>query len=154
MEDLISHRGIVDDIANDFVRVRIVQHSACSECKVKSLCSSSESKEKIVDVHISDTSRYSIGEEVMVFAYVSVGCWATVLAFVMPLIILVGWILLSLKILDQTEVSAILIGLLLISSYYLALHIFRGHFERHFEFKISKPEDIPKNLLDEFETYR
>ena len=46
----IKHEGIVENIGTDRCSVRILQASACSSCSARSLCHSSESKEKVVEV--------------------------------------------------------------------------------------------------------
>ena len=51
MKDIIEHQGVIASIEEGHVRVNIVQLAACSGCKARSLCTSSESKEKIIDVY-------------------------------------------------------------------------------------------------------
>jgi hypothetical protein len=66
--NVISHIGVVDSIAEGMVCVRIVQSSACSACKVASYCNSAESKEKIIEVRCSDADSYAVGQKVTVMA--------------------------------------------------------------------------------------
>ena len=58
----IKHCGIVDEITDGCIKVRIVQSSACASCKVASRCNASESKEKIVEVYDEDTNMFSIAD--------------------------------------------------------------------------------------------
>ena len=55
MTNIIKHQGTVEHIEGTHVQVRIIQTSACSSCSAKSLCHSSESKEKLID-----TSRHLV----------------------------------------------------------------------------------------------
>ena len=65
----ISHSGIIESVAGDCVKVRILQTSACAACKVAAHCSASESKEKIVDVfNVRNTASLKVGDPVMVSA--------------------------------------------------------------------------------------
>ena len=50
MSNKIKHSGVVDGVDGTTVRVRILQSSACSACKVASHCNASETKEKLVEV--------------------------------------------------------------------------------------------------------
>ena len=51
MTDKIKHLGIVESINGSYLKVRIVQTSACSACSIKGHCSAAESKEKLIDVY-------------------------------------------------------------------------------------------------------
>ena len=138
MEDLISHQGIVERIEGTTVIVKIVQHSACSGCKVKSMCSSAESKEKTVDVQTFNASDFKVGEEVMVYAGLSMGRTAVIIAFVIPLIIMVLWLVAAIKLLKLDELSAIGSDLMLLGLYYVILSMNRKRINRRFTFTIAK----------------
>lgn len=138
MEDLINHRGIVERVDGNLVSVKIVQHSACSSCKVASMCSSAESKEKIVDVMASNASEFKKGEEVMVYAGLSTGRTAVIIAFVIPLIIMVVWLVLAMKVLGLSELSAIGSDLMVLGIYYVLLGLNKKKLNRRFMFYIAK----------------
>ena len=70
MSNKIKHAGVVDGVEGECVRVRILQSSACSACKVAAHCNASETKEKIIDVMDADASHYQKGDQVMVVAFV------------------------------------------------------------------------------------
>lgn len=52
MSNKIKHNGVVDGVEEGCVRVRILQSSACSACKVAAHCNASETKEKIIEVQV------------------------------------------------------------------------------------------------------
>ena len=52
MSESINHNGIIEKIDGGTVYVRIIQQSACSGCHAKSMCTASESKEKIIEVPV------------------------------------------------------------------------------------------------------
>ena len=86
MADIIKHRGIVEKVDGTHITVRIVQTSACAACSAKGLCNASESKEKQIDVYEVNPS-YQIGEEVVLCGTTSMGMRAVLLAFGVPLLI-------------------------------------------------------------------
>ena len=88
MGDSIGHDGIIESIDGDEISVKILQISSCASCQAKSLCHISESKEKVIEVSVPDSNIYHVGQKVTVVGTSSQGLRAVVLAFVIPLIIL------------------------------------------------------------------
>ena len=80
--------GIVTAISPDIVTVQIQQQSACSGCHARDLCVSSERREHLLQLKTYG-QHFSIGEQVLVVARRSVGRLAVLLAFVLPLLLLV-----------------------------------------------------------------
>ena len=80
--------GIVTAISPDIVTVQIQQQSACSGCHARDLCVSSECREHLLQLKTYG-QHFSIGEQVLVVARRSVGRLAVLLAFVLPLLLLV-----------------------------------------------------------------
>ena len=69
MADIAEHKGIVTEVTDDLVRVKIESVSACAACHAKGLCSMSDKTDKIIDVKRSQLkNEYHAGKEVMV-------CW-------------------------------------------------------------------------------
>lgn len=137
MKDIIDHLGIVESIDETHVQVRILQSSACSACQAKSLCTSSEQKEKLIDVWDSRADRWSVGEEVKVCASLSMGRNAVVLAFIVPLVLMVAWLVTALVVLHLSELTAIGGVLLLLIIYYVGLWMVRDKLSRTFAFWIE-----------------
>ena len=138
MKDIIDHIGVVETIENTHVRVKILQLSACSACQAKSLCASAEQKEKIVDVWDDEADRLTVGDEVRVCASMSMGRNAVVLAFVVPLVLMVVWLVVALRVLSMGELAAISGVLLLLLIYYIGLWAVRNRLSRSFAFWIEK----------------
>jgi sigma-E factor negative regulatory protein RseC len=138
MKDIIDHTGSVESIEGTHVRIRILQSSACSACQAKSLCASAEQKEKIVDVWDDEADRLTVGDEVRVCASMSMGRNAVVLAFVVPLVLMVVWLVVALRVLSMGELAAIGGVLLLLLIYYIGLWAVRNRLSRAFAFWIEK----------------
>ena len=88
--NLISHEGIVEQVNLPVIRVRILQASACAACEAASLCRSSETKEKVVSALFIKGDVPSVGQKARGVGRVSQGMTATLLAYVVPLLVMVG----------------------------------------------------------------
>ena len=137
MGNKIEHQGIVESIDGDHITVRILQTSACSECHAKSLCSSSESKEKVIDIYSPHSSTYHIGDEVKVCGSVTMGRNAVIVAFGLPLILMVAWILIAKYAIGLDEGESIVGVAVLLSVYYLLLKLFDHKLSKQFSFWIE-----------------
>ena len=139
MADIIKHRGIVEKVDGSHIVVRIVQTSACSACSAKGLCNASESKEKQIDVYEVNPS-YQIGEEVMVCGTTSMGMRAVLLAFGVPLLILVLALGVSMKLTGEDALLSSGIALLSVVPYYTAIYFCKDKLNRTFSFTIEKKQ--------------
>ena len=137
MADIIKHRGVVEKIEGTHVVVRIVQTSACSACSAKGLCNASESKEKQIDVYGVQAS-YRIGEEVVVCGTTSMGIRAVLLAFGVPLLILLLALFVTMRITDGDALLSAFVALLAVMPYYLLVYFMKDKLDRTFSFTIEK----------------
>ena len=119
MSNKIKHSGVVDGVDGTTVRVRILQSSACSACKVASHCNASETKEKLVEVTTSDASQYHVGDSVRVLADTSVGFRASWYGYLLPLVLMV-------------------VALVTVLKVYICLYLLRGKLKRRLSFSIEK----------------
>ena len=85
--ETIRHEGIVESIGAKSCLVRILQASACSSCSARQLCRSSESKEKVIEVK-GHYPTLQVGDNVTLIGSVRQRLRASVLAYVIPLIIM------------------------------------------------------------------
>ena len=138
MNGKIEHNGIIEHIDGKHIKVRIVQSSACSSCQAKAICSSSESKEKVVDIYVNSSENYAIGEQVNVCASETMGRNAVILAFVIPLIVMLICITLSIRYLMINELISIAISLMFLALYYWMLSISKNRISKKFSFWIEK----------------
>jgi len=139
MANTISHVGVIDSIENGIVHVRIIQHSACSSCKLSSYCTSAESKEKMIDVYTNEATRFSVGENVNVIAASSVGIKAVVYGFVVPLVVMMLSIIIAFLLFGLSEPLAAFIGLASLVPYYTLLYMLRSRLQKVLVFQIEKP---------------
>ena len=139
MADIIKHRGIVEKIGGSNVVVRIVQTSACSACSAKGLCNASESKEKQIDVYEVNPS-YRIGEEVMLCGSTSMGMRAVLLAFGIPVLLLLAALFITMRVTDGDALLSSIVALLAVIPYYLVIYLMKDKLNNTFSFVIEKQQ--------------
>ena len=136
MSGNIHHAGVVERVESGIVYVRIVQQSACAACHAKALCNASESKEKIIEVE-DHSGAYEVGEQVTVWGQTSLGMQAVLLAFVVPLFIILVALIVGTE-LRWSETATGLSGLLLLVPYYYIMYRMRGRLKKRFVFRLAK----------------
>ena len=137
MSQKISHSGIIESILGDNIKVRIVQTSACAACKVANHCNAAESKVKVVDVFGCDTTKYTTGEAVTVWASKDVANKALLLGFGLPFLLLLG-VLVAVLYLTENEGVAALTALGSLLPYYFLLWLRRDSIQRGISFHIEE----------------
>lgn len=136
MSNKIKHAGVVDGVEGECVRVRILQSSACSACKVAAHCNASETKEKIIDVMDADASHYQKGDQVMVVADTAVGFRASLYGYLLPLILMVVT-LVGVLAATHSEGLAALSALGILIPYYVLLFLMRNKLRNRLSFTLE-----------------
>lgn len=137
MSNKIKHAGVVDGVEGECVRVRILQSSACSACKVAAHCNASETKEKIIDVMDADASHYQKGDQVMVVADTAVGFRASLYGYLLPLILMVVT-LVGVLAATHSEGWAALSALGILMPYYVFLFLMRNKLRNRLSFTLER----------------
>ena len=117
--------------------MRILQTSACAACKVASHCNASDKKVKIVEVFCDDAASYQTGQEVVVSASRQVAANALLLGFGLPFLLLMLFLIVTLK-LSGSEGVAALVALASLAPYYLLLWCFRNRIRQQLAFSLEK----------------
>ena len=132
----IKHLGIVENIQDSHLSVRIVQTSACAACSAKGHCSSADSKDKIIDIIDTAASSYQVGERVTVVGEMSMGMMAVVLAFIIPFVLLIFSLFLFMALM-KNELYAALLSLTVLVPYYFILWLNKTRLKQKFSFTIK-----------------
>ena len=132
--ETIRHEGIVESLGAEGCTVRILQASACSSCSARQLCRSSESKEKLVEVK-GHYPTLHVGDRVMLVGSVRQGLRASVLAYVVPLVIML--VVLFLVTHHYGEKLGALAALLALALYYGVLFVLKDKLAGQFSFRIE-----------------
>lgn len=135
MSSKITHDGEVIKVEDDYVHVRIIQKTACSECHAKSACHVSRDNEKIIEIpHTSDVQP---GDKVCIVGTASMGLKAVGYAFVLPLILLFAALFFFLRLFNN-EAYAIIASLAVMALNYLLYYFMRDKFRTQFVFELVK----------------
>lgn len=136
-QDAVRHAGVVSDVTGNTVSVTILQLSACSSCQARNLCRISESKEKTVQVIVDDPGAYSLGQQVIVMGSEKQGMKAVLMAFGIPLVLLMASLITVLAVWNDEKLAAI-VCLAVLVPYYLALFFCRDRIKKEFQFTIVR----------------
>lgn len=136
MDELIRHEGIVLSINGEKAHVQIVQTSACSACKARSMCMSSESQSKEMDVIMLEPMK--IGDKVEVEVRERLAWKAVLLAYILPFIVMLAIIAILDFATDWSEAVVGTLSLCGIALYYIGLSVFRNRLQKQFSFTARK----------------
>jgi sigma-E factor negative regulatory protein RseC len=134
--DCIEQRGIIEEIENGTAKVKITSFSACASCTSKDGCMTSESVDKTISVFIGD-KQFNRGELVKISMKKTLGLKATLLAYLLPFVVL----LITLIILTEIGISEAISGLVSLAvliPYFLVLYFFKHKLQKIFQFKLNK----------------
>lgn len=138
MKEKFEHEGVVDSVVGEHVVVRIVQQAACSGCKARSMCASSESKEKLIDVYEHDAEKNRrVGDVVTVCGALSMGKQAVTLAFGTPVVIIVVWMCVSIGVMKMGELLCVGCLVVILAAYFYVLYLMRDRMAKKFAFWIE-----------------
>ena len=137
MKKEVSHKGRVVEVGQDVIQVEIISSSACSSCHAAGLCTMSEAVKKIVEVPAASNPKCYVGEEVELVLQEATGMKAVLLAYVIPLLILLI-LCVSLSYVNMNELYAGFAGLAGVLVYYLALYLVRNRISGDYVFRIRK----------------
>ena len=138
MADTAEHKGIVTEVTDDIVRVKIESMSACAACHAKTMCSLSDKTDKFIDVKRSKLHKeYHVGDEVTVSASSGKGLLAVVLGYLIPAIVAIAAIAICIA-LGANELISSLAAIALIAVYYFVLYLFRSKLNKTFVFGIKE----------------
>ncbi len=128
------------DVDERYIRVEIIDKSACAMCRAKELCAASEESIRTIDIPLTSQvllDGYQVGEKVRVVLASSLGARAVILAYGVPLVVLLASLLAS-SACGLAELYAALCAIGAVALYYAALYLFRGSLDRVFLFSLEK----------------
>ena len=136
MDEMIRHEGVVLSINGDKAHVEIVQTSACSACKARSMCMSSESQQKEMDVMMLEPMQ--VGDKVEVEVRERLAWKAVLLAYILPFIVMLAIIAILDFTTDWSEAVVGTLSLCGIALYYIGLSVFKHRLQKQFSFTARK----------------
>jgi sigma-E factor negative regulatory protein RseC len=135
-KNIIEHKGKIDSIEGNRIKIHFLNISACASCHAKGVCTASDMENKEVEV-VDYSGNFNTGEEVRVLLQQSLGFKALLWGYVVPfLVVLTGLFVLSS--LTNNEVIAGVGALSLLVPYYIALYLLKERIKKVFSFTIQK----------------
>ena len=136
-ENNICREGIVRAVNGDDISVEIIVSSACSGCHAKSICIPSDRRQEIITVKNTRQEVYQVGETVDLLLETSAGNKAVILAYVLPLIVLLVLLFVCYA-LTHKELLSVGVGITGVVVYYLILKSAGKSVEKGITFGIRK----------------
>lgn len=136
MASIIKHLAEVKEVRAKSVIVSMTQMSACSGCHAKDLCTASDSKEREMEIKGS-YPEVQIGDTVMIEGSQSIGWWAILYSFVLPIILLIV-VLTTASGFGLSELYMALLAFGTIAIYFLILKALDKKIAKKFDFSIRK----------------
>ena len=132
----ISHPGIVEQVTDDKIIVKIIAMSACSSCHAKGMCNVADMEEKIVEVRKIPHRDFQKNDQVTVSMKKSLGSRAVLLGYIFPFVLMIATLLLVLFLIGDEGVAG-LSAILILIPYYWLLYIYRSKLKSTFSFTID-----------------
>jgi sigma-E factor negative regulatory protein RseC len=134
--NIISHEGVVTKITDEELEIKILSQSACAACHAKSACGMGEQAEKILTVPRPKSKDFALMQRVNVRMAIGQGNKAAVLAYLIPIILLLAVLFVCLGLGLSEGISALLSVVALIP-YYIILYLKRDKLKQQFEYIID-----------------
>ena len=135
-EDTVSHEGIVSKITDDEMEIKILAQSACAACHAKSACGMGEQAEKILTVPRPKGRDFTLNQKVNVKMAIGQGNKAAVLAYLIPIILLLAVLFVCLGLGVDEGLSALL-SIVALVPYYIVLYLKRDQLKKRFDYIIE-----------------
>jgi len=133
----VSRSGVVQEIgANGKIKVSIVSKAQCISCQLNKSCSTSDVKEKIIEID-NYGGVLKIGEMVDVALKESTGFKALFLGYIFPFLI----VFITLIVLTNYSNNELFVGLVSLSTlvpYYFSIYLLQNLIKKEFSFFVHK----------------
>ncbi len=134
--NIIRHKGQVVRIEGERVRVAYLNQGGCGSCQARGKCGMVESEKREIEVVVAHASTYKVGDEVTISVTMSMGRMAVILAYVVPLLLMLAIMIVG-SVLNLTEWVVALMALCGVATYYIVLYLGREKIGRKINFTIT-----------------
>lgn len=135
-QETISHEGVVTKITDDELEIKILAQSACAACHAKSACGMGEQAEKTLLVPRPKDKKFALNQKVNVKMAIGQGNKAAVLAYLLPIILLLTVLFVCIG-LGLNEGLSALISFAALVPYYIVLYRRRDKLKEKFDYTIE-----------------
>jgi len=133
----ITHEGVIENISDNKLFIRLSRLPACADCHAKGICSVPDSADGEVMVADEETGIVQ-GDHVVVSITRSHAYRALLLGYVLPFVLVLTTMILFTAF-QVKEWIAALISLSILIPYYLIIRQFSDRIDRSFNFNVNKP---------------
>jgi sigma-E factor negative regulatory protein RseC len=130
----IEHRGIVDEVTDKGIKVKIISLSACASCHAKGACSVSDIQEK--EVNVAPSGNFKPGDQVMVIGSGSQGLQAAWWAYILPVALIMAALFITFSLTNNESLAGIMSLLILIPFYHIIRRADKA-MKKRFQFTIK-----------------
>ena len=134
--ETISHEGIITEIGDEELKIKILSKSACAACHAKSACTMSDMAEKILTIPKPQNRDFQLMQRVNVSMKVSQGNKAAILGYLLPFALMMA-VLFSLIGCGLGEGLSALCSLAALIPYYIILYLRRDKLKKQFDYEIE-----------------
>lgn len=131
----IEHEGIVKNVTTDKVEVVILSQSACAGCHARSACGMADTKQKTITAE-RPSFPVKPGDKVNVTASIGNAVYSVILAYVLPVILIIAIIIILLKT-GTGETAAAAGALIGVIIYFVLLYFNRNRIGKKIKFTIE-----------------
>ena len=135
-QETISHEGVVTKITDDELEIKILAQSDCAACHAKSACGMGEQAEKTLLVPRPKDKEFALNQKVNVKMAIGQGNKAAVLAYLLPIILLLAVLFVCIG-LGLNEGLSALISFAALVPYYIVLYRKRDKLKEKFDYTIE-----------------
>lgn len=136
-KNTICKEGIVRTINGEDIEVEIIVSSACSGCHAKSICIPSDHKKETIWAKNLNGDTFEIGEKIQLILKESAGNKAVVLAYFLPLLVLMAALFITYAI-THNELISVVTSIIFVVLFYFVLKFKMKKIEKEFTFFTKK----------------
>ncbi|MFI3281278.1 MAG: SoxR reducing system RseC family protein [Rikenellaceae bacterium] len=132
-----THSGTILSISEGKARIGFESQGACAGCQARAKCGMVDSSTREVYVNIDSNHTHNIGDEVEVAISYKMGMMSVVIAYIVPLFLLIGILTAAISA-GLNEGIAALISLASVVIYFGVVYLFRSKLDKQIIFTIEK----------------
>lgn len=129
-------KGVVENITDDVLEVKIKCMSACEACSQRQNCGLTTQPSKKLAVKVNNVNQYNIGQEVDVKISLKTIGMSLVFAYILPLFLVLTVLIISLS-LDCSETKSAIYSLLSLIPYYFLLFCINTWLKKQLKIEIQ-----------------
>lgn len=134
--DNVAHSGTVTEVSGGYYTIKIVSMSLCAACHAKDACPSSDKKDKYITIAKERCRELNVGETVNVVISLKSGEKAFVIAYTIPIVLIILSVVV-LKVFEVNQGVSILVILAILACYFWGLYKLRGKIEKKIKIKVE-----------------